>query len=209
MRHRGRISAWKDERGFGFIAPADGGKQVFAHIKAFVDRRRRPRENDIVTYDVRVDAQGRAVAGRIAFAGARVSSVIWFGSNLMLALPLAVVAVSVFLGRLPFAVLWLYLAASAVAFAAYAVDKSAARKDQWRIQESTLHLFGLLGGWPGGLAAQRLLRHKSRKASFQRVFWVTVVLNCAALGWMFSSSGAEFLRSRIDPFLARILAVLN
>jgi len=82
-----------------------------------------------------------------------------------------------------------------VAFFAYAFDKSAALRNQWRTQESTLHLFALVGGWPGALAAQRLLRHKSAKASFQATFWVTVVLNCGALGWLFSPSGARTLQS--------------
>lgn len=101
----------------------------------------------------------------------------------------------VFAGKLPFAVLGLYLAASSIAFGAYAFDKSAARNDQWRIQESTLHLFALIGGWPGALAAQRLLRHKSKKQSFQLVFWATVVLNCGALGWLFTPSGTEALHA--------------
>jgi hypothetical protein len=52
-------------------------------------------------------------------------------------------------------------------------------------------------GWPGALAAQRLLRHKSSKQSFQFVFWVTVILNCCVLAWFFSASGAEALHSML------------
>lgn len=96
-------------------------------------------------------------------------------------------------GRLPLAVLWLYLGASAVAFIAYWLDKSAARYGRWRTAESTLHLFGLAGGWPGALFAQRVFRHKSRKAEFQRVFWVTVLVNCLAFGWLMTEKGTEFL----------------
>ena len=81
-------------------------------------------------------------------------------------------------------VLVYYLAASIVTFAFYALDKTAARKSQWRTPENTLHMLSLLGGWPGALAAQRLLRHKSAKSSFQAVFWITVVLHCAAVGWV-------------------------
>jgi uncharacterized membrane protein YsdA (DUF1294 family) len=103
----------------------------------------------------------------------------------------------VFSGRLPFAVLGLYLAASVVTFMVYALDKSAAKRDQWRTQESTLHLFALIGGWPGALAAQRLLRHKSLKASFQATFWVTVMLNCGALVWLLYPTGAQVLRAAL------------
>jgi uncharacterized membrane protein YsdA (DUF1294 family) len=58
-----------------------------------------------------------------------------------------------------------------------------------------LHLFGLIGGWPGALLAQNFLRHKSKKWSFQVVFWVTAALNCGALGWLFTPDGAAALRN--------------
>lgn len=102
-------------------------------------------------------------------------------------------AAGVFDGRLPFGVLVLYVCASAIAFGAYALDKSAARFGRWRTAESTLHLFGLIGGWPGAVFAQRVFRHKSSKATFQRVFWVTVIVNCLVLGWLLTERGAAFL----------------
>ena len=95
------------------------------------------------------------------------------------------------------AVLGLYVVASVVAFLAYGHDKSAAVRNAWRVQERTLHLFALLGGWPGALAAQRLFRHKSSKASFQSTYWITVVLNCAALGWLLSPYGAQTLQTAL------------
>ncbi|WP_342114989.1 DUF1294 domain-containing protein [Pseudoduganella sp. OTU4001] len=83
----------------------------------------------------------------------------------------------------------LYAVASVVCFIAYALDKSAARNGRHRTPERTLLLLGLAGGWPGALAAQQLLRHKSSKTSFLAKFWLTVVLNMAALvalqaGWV-------------------------
>jgi uncharacterized membrane protein YsdA (DUF1294 family) len=104
-----------------------------------------------------------------------------------------VVAAVVFAGRLPLAILIFYLGASAVAFAAYALDKSAARNGRWRTPESTLHLFGLVGGWPGALFAQQVFRHKFSKAGFQEVFWATVVANCIGLGWLLTEKGSAFL----------------
>ncbi|WP_324102244.1 DUF1294 domain-containing protein [Noviherbaspirillum sp.] len=93
----------------------------------------------------------------------------------------ATLVAAVLAGKLPSLILAGYCVASVVACVAYALDKSAARRDAWRISERTLHLLGLAGGWPGALVAQRMLRHKSAKRSFQAVFWMTVVLNCAAL----------------------------
>ncbi len=199
MRYQGRITTWKDDKGFGFITPNGGGEQVFLHISSFSNRQRRPVGNKPVTFALTVDGRGRAQATSVAFVGGKPAPSAPPGrssiSPIFAVCFLAVVVVAVLAGRLPLAALVIYLVASLVAFFTYAFDKSAARRDQWRIRESTLHLFALLGGWPGALAAQRLLRHKSAKASFQATFWVTVALNCGALGWLLSPSGARTLQS--------------
>ena len=75
----------------------------------------------------------------------------------------------------------LYGAASIAAFAAYGIDKAAARRQAHRISEQTLLILGLVGGWPGALVAQQLFRHKTRKRSFRRAFWGTVGVNVLAL----------------------------
>ncbi|MNP99281.1 hypothetical protein D3C85_119070 [compost metagenome] len=72
-----------------------------------------------------------------------------------------------------------YLALSVLTFAAYAFDKAAARAGRRRISERALHLLSLAGGWPGALLGQQWLRHKSVKADFRAVFWLTVLLNIA------------------------------
>jgi uncharacterized membrane protein YsdA (DUF1294 family)/cold shock CspA family protein len=197
MRHQGRITKWKDEQGFGFITPMDGGEQVFVHIKSFSSQQRRPVGNETVTYEISSDERGRTRAEHVEFIGAGPAIPTRGGTGLF-GLPvffLMFVAASVFAGQLPFVVFGLYVVASAVTFLAYAHDKSAARKDQWRISESTLHVLSLIGGWPGAFVAQKLLRHKSKKQSFRIVFWTTVVVNCIGLAWLFSPSGANALRS--------------
>jgi len=83
----------------------------------------------------------------------------------------------------------LYALASVACFIAYALDKAAARRGERRTPERTLLLLGLAGGWPGALAAQSLLRHKSAKPAFLFKFWCTVLLNLGALlalqaGWV-------------------------
>ena len=88
-------------------------------------------------------------------------------------------------GRLPGALAALYLVASVCAVVTYWRDKSAARQQRPRTPERRLHLIALLGGWPGALAAQQVLRHKSAKPSFQLLFRLTVLANCGALGaWL-------------------------
>jgi uncharacterized membrane protein YsdA (DUF1294 family) len=77
-----------------------------------------------------------------------------------------------------------YGGASLVTFVMYWSDKSAAKAGRSRTPEATLHLFSLAGGWPGALAAQYWLRHKSQKKAFLYPFWGTVAANCAILGWL-------------------------
>ena len=69
----------------------------------------------------------------------------------------------------------------------FAHDKRAARRGARRVPERTLHTLELLGGWPGSLMAQRLLRHKTAKASYRRTFRAIVGLHVVLLafgGWL-------------------------
>ena len=198
MKHQGRITTWKDDKGFGFITPTNGGEQVFVHISAFSNRQRRPQGNELVTYELKTDSKNRVQATVVMFVGDKAAPRVSRGSRFPALLVIGFIgllALCVMLGRLPIAVLAVYLAASLVTFVAYALDKSAAQNNRWRTQESTLHLLALLGGWPGAFTAQRLLRHKSAKTSFQTTFWITVVLNCAAFGWLLSTAGTKTLQS--------------
>jgi cold shock CspA family protein len=65
MRLKGTIIEWRDDRGFGFIEPARGGKKVFCHVKAFAIRVRRPQPGDAVTSVAKKDAQGRVQAADV------------------------------------------------------------------------------------------------------------------------------------------------
>lgn len=214
MRHHGRISSWKDEQGFGFIAPHDGSAPVFIHISAFDDRRRRPLVGDIVTYEIQADDRGRLQATDVALADRRRAGSDRGGTRrgawriAIAACVLAAFAAAVGAGLLPYSLAALYGAASVLAFLAYGLDKSAARADRRRIPENTLHLFGLAGGWPGALVAQQVFRHKSSKASFQLAFWTTVVVNCGATVWLLSPAGVESMRS-LDGVVSRVAAAVT
>lgn len=77
----------------------------------------------------------------------------------------------------------IYTVMSVVTGLAYWLDKRLAQGGGRRISERTLHLLALGCGWPGALLAQRLVRHKNRKGSFQVVFWLIVGLHVAAWAW--------------------------
>ena len=77
---------------------------------------------------------------------------------------------------------YVYAAMSAITFVVFGFDKLAAWRGKRRVPEKTLHLLSFLGGWPGALLAQRRLRHKCSKGSYQFVFWLIV------LAWQFAAA---------------------
>lgn len=207
IRYQGRISTWKDDQGFGFIAPNGGGTPVFIHIKSLVSSATRPAENDVVTYELTVNEKGQPRADHVAFVRERASRS-QSGRTSRSALVVAIgffgaVAILVLLEKLPAVVFGVYLGTSALTYAAYAADKSAARNNRWRTKESTLHLLGLAGGWPGALVAQQVHRHKLKKQTFLTAFWFIVAVNCAGLGWLLTASGADVLSTILGPPLGR------
>lgn len=188
MRLKGTLKSWNDSRGFGFIEPVYGGQEIFVHIKSFEGSAGRPQVGQALSFEVEVGPQGKKRARRVKPVPARrvvkpprQESPAQWGTASWFAIPAffivyAVVAAS---WTVPNWVGGLYLAASALSLAVYAIDKAAARAGRWRVAESTLILLGLAGGWPGAVVAQQVLRHKSNKASFRAAFWGSVLLNVA------------------------------
>jgi len=64
---KGVLKTWKDDRGFGFIQPGDGDKDIFVHISALKGMSRRPIRGDILYYQVAQDEGGKfkAINARI------------------------------------------------------------------------------------------------------------------------------------------------
>lgn len=143
---------------FWFVTPNGGGQKAFVHIKAFSNNFSRPIDGDLITYELTTDENRRFCAKNIRFVGERVSSSVpnkisSFTSGFAILFCVSLTMLTL-VGLLPLVVIEVYLAASAVTYLAYVIDKSAAQNNRWRTKESTLHLFS----WPGaGLV------HYSRK----------------------------------------------
>lgn len=197
MRQNGRIVTWKDNQGYGFIAPDNGGPEFFVHVKSFLDGDIRPELDERVSFEPGRDAQGRLFAKYVRREGAafrlRAVKKVSLPLLALALLFLAGLGVLAFLGHIHRIVPVYYLAFSACTFIAYHQDKAAAKDNEWRTAERTLHTFALLGGWPGALLAQRVLRHKSSKESFLGVFWVTVIVNVGVLGLSLTPQGSRTL----------------
>jgi uncharacterized membrane protein YsdA (DUF1294 family)/cold shock CspA family protein len=181
----GKLIKWKDNRGFGFIQPVDRSQKVFLHISEPKDATRCPQENDTIYYHLTVNPNSKVRAYNAFILGARnnspslnnrakrpnnrVSSFLIVEVLCLSFLPSIGSIHFTWTTRNPLP-LFLYPFMSLLTYALYAHDKSRAKQNIWRIPEQTLHLCEIIGGWLGGFIAQRILRHKNQKNSYQIVF---------------------------------------
>lgn len=188
MRYQGKITKWNDEKGFGFVLTNDGKRETFVHISAFKDRSTRPQTSQLISYEIIKDASGREQAANASFVKANRKtstqgephdfSYSFFAFMLLMT---AFVVERTVNGFLPVEYLFVFLMANLIAFLYCYMDKTAALKGAWRKSEDSLHLLSLIGGWPGAYIAQKLFRHKTKKASFQWVYKLTVLIHCTAI----------------------------
>lgn len=208
MRFQGKLSNWNDSKGFGFVEPNGGGERAFVHINSFHQPSRRPVDGDLIIYEVVKQPQGKLSAINVSLVadrkkssqpakkkGEKAAKQTGRPSRFLVFSFCIILALSMVLQLLPVEVLFWYLATSTLAFIFYAVDKSAAEKGRWRTPENHLHLLSVIGGWPGAWYAQQKLSHKSSKATFKRVYWLTVSLNIMGFVWLFSEQGQTTLRA--------------
>lgn len=195
MRFEGKITHWDDARGFGFISQAGGDDSVFVHIKAFCGTSRRPDVGDVVSYELGEGKNGKPRAENAYFADEPVPQMQSTGRRsdqrqgsvgpvLYACVFVGFLIAAAYFQRISWIVVGGYTAMSLLTFVVYGWDKLSAQLGNWRTRESTLLFMGLIGGWPGGVAAQHLFRHKSAKPSFLVTFWLTVILNVGAVGYL-------------------------
>lgn len=189
---KGTLTQWDDAKGYGFITPDRGGEaKLFVHIKAFGLRPHRPFVGERLSYQEGRDAQGKRRAQAVQSLEARPMPPVpkpADRSRLLLLIPAfaGFVLTCHLLWQVPNAAWGAYSAMSMATFITYALDKRAAMRNGWRVAENTLHMLALLCGWPGALLAQELLRHKSAKRAFRRLFWLTVALNVLGFALLFT-----------------------
>lgn len=69
MRVHGTLAKWNDERGFGFVTPAQGSGDVFIHISAFPRDGTPPRVGELISFEFEADADGKRRALRVMRPG--------------------------------------------------------------------------------------------------------------------------------------------
>lgn len=213
MKKQGKVVRWDSARAFGFIRSPDTPADIFFHIRDFQGRAA-PQEGMAVSFEeihvggkgpraMAVNALGASKSPRPGSRPARTTDALprqqagpaqaataspqaAAVAMLLIAGWALLVLWGVWMGRLPLLTLAALLLLNLLTFFVYWNDKHAAQTGRWRTKEDTLHLFGVLGGWPGAWFAHQILRHKSRKAEFRAAYWGIVLIHCAALtGWLF------------------------
>lgn len=192
----GELVSWNEERGFGFIRPKDGERDVFVHTRDLWPRSRLPQVGERIFYALELDREGRPRAVEASIGRPRTVAAPINKHRAPRPAPRAGVGLMRWLlAAFPFVgslLVWkqaqtwiplgIYGLVSLICFLHYYFDKREAQLGGWRTPEATLHLWELGGGWPGALIAQGLFRHKTKKTSFQVVFWGIVVLHL--VGWI-------------------------
>lgn len=167
------VSEWDRGKGYGWLGA--GKDRIFLHRRDFVEWHRTPVPGEVIQYVPGWDTAGRRCATRAVQAPG--GGTVGWGRLLQLLLLLVVPALAAWVYSLNTWPWFAWLAAvNTLTGRVYADDKQRARSGSWRIPESTLHLLELSGGWPAAFLAQRRLRHKCSKKSYQVVFWLIVGL---------------------------------
>ena len=187
-----KIVEWNDDKGYGFLQVGRG--RVFLHRREFAERHKRPAVGDLIRFTVGLDKQGRTCAKQAVHVndGGRIT----LAAMAILAGLLVLPGIAICRGAVDWRWACGYAAViSLVSYCRYATDKRRARENRQReldvagddyyrarrVSEAGLHLTEVLGGWPGAFVAQRRLRHKVSKRSYQAVFWIIVV------AWQFAA----------------------
>ena len=107
---------------------------------------------------------------------------------------LAAVLLAARAGTIPGWIGLVYAGGSGVTLLAYGLDKRRARRDEWRIRESTLHWLALLGGWPGALLGSGIFRHKISQTDFKLDLWIIVLAHLFLWTWLLTHWPAAWRR---------------
>jgi uncharacterized membrane protein YsdA (DUF1294 family)/cold shock CspA family protein len=200
----GKIVEWDRQRGYGFVQHGEG--QLFLHRRDFAGPHKRPAVGDRINFTLGRDAKGRTCATNAMHVngGGRITLL-----NLAVTLGLLVLpAIALQRRAADFRWVGIYvLGLGLVTYRAFACDKRRAQGGAWRTSELGLHLLELLGGWPAAFLAQRRLRHKCSKRSYQAVFWLIVLAYQSAAfdslqSWRYTHAALDYIQRTLHHLLA-------
>ena len=74
MRIHGTLTKWNDDRGFGFITPAQRSEEIFVHISQFPKNGGRPQLNEVISFETDTGPNGKPRAIRVMRPGQRTAA---------------------------------------------------------------------------------------------------------------------------------------
>jgi len=74
-----------------------------------------------------------------------------------------------------------YIALNLILFLTMGYDKLRAKKEAWRVPESSLFALALAGGGTGGFLGMLLFHHKNKKPLFYIVFLFSIIIHIALI----------------------------
>ena len=195
IRQEGRVVAWDDAKAFGFAEVAGLRDHVFIHVKFLRHRHLHPKIGDTVRFVMTHGRNGRSAASDIEIVGAPppaprpppLQTPVWIARSVDYSRLFAAVVIlggaliAVGIGRAPLWVAALYFAMGIFSGLLYRFDKVYARDRRFRVREFSLHLADAAFGIAGGLFAQHVFRHKTRKPSFRYMTRLIFVIHATFL----------------------------
>ena len=169
-----RVIEWHADKGFGWLQFGD--KRLFLHRRDFSRFHHQPKVGEEIRFNWGLDAQCRPCAQN-AVQVREVSEVSLMGLLLLGALLVLPAYAWLQTGWELWKLATYVCTLSLITYAMYRSDKRKARQEAWRTPEMLLHLLELAGGWPGAWVAQRRLRHKCSKTSYQFEFWLIICIH--------------------------------
>jgi len=209
--YEGIIKSWEVDEGVGLIQPYGGGNDITIHISDLKNSQYKPKRGDTICFKVIADKDGTlkaydafiyvpekkqqqpqnkpVIKKTTKKSKSKENQFGLFCKYVIASLPF-IFSVDLIIQKMIILPFFVYAMMSLLTFFVYAIDETKAHKRKWRTPENIFHWLEFLGGWPGALMTQHVIRHKNRERSYQLILWLTVIVHL--LVWMdivFNSSG--------------------
>lgn len=166
----GVVVHYNEEDEYGFIRSSELDEDVFFHSSDLPEETS-PSVGQWASFDCKRTSKGLAVVD-VEMGEMEKSPFYKYGLGALIIFMVGFLALA-FWGLSEIAAY--FVSVNVTTFVIYAVDKGVAGGDGLRVPEKLLHILACAGGSPAAFLGQRLLRHKTRKKAFLRVYWLIVI----------------------------------
>lgn len=206
--HLARIIEWDEDLGYGFLAHQTD--RIFLHTRNFKNRHRTPGLGDTVLYQVGIDDRKREIAANAVLlrCGGLFHHLKPAWPSLFLVLPV----VALLFAPLPYP-FWYSLAyIFTISVITYVITRHTYRRSCASHKlpaDTTLHLFELIGGWPGSYVAQKTHSIPKRRLGYRMAFWAIVFLwQALALDSLIDWRVTTRVWSGVSPVVEKMLVMV-